>query len=418
MIGTSTQSGSASQSGSGSNSGTASQSGTSSVRGTSTQTGSSSQSGSGSNSGTATQSGSASASSSPSQSQSKSIGARRQLRHLLTVDDAEARALPADELDAADAARSLLPVGGSDEAGWEITVSCLLVRNSPPAWPQAPVVPTVQLAGIGSAYVPANVALDVSLYVANLSTSSGSLLGGTVVNFTGTGFGPWYTVGATFNYFDPWGDAYWADCPIFATADDGSWAACETQLPNDHCLDAACNPLDAIVGAFVVNVNNVTAPCVNSSSGASVCGYVFDPDATPNATSYSVSGTTLTLVATHLSAADPVTSIFVGGAPCTGIVQSSPTSIDCTLPAGLVPGGLPSAISGYTSQGTIASTLSYTFPLEVTSLSDPAGSAAGGALVTLSGAGFDAKNLSNNVVWIGSSSAPAVSTAAYVLSAA
>jgi len=96
-------------------------------------------------------------------------------------------------------------------------------------------------------------------------------------------FGPWYTVGVTFWFSDLWGDLYWADCPVFAAADEGTWVACETQPPNDHCLDPTCNPLTPIIGTFVVAVNNVTAPCMNATGvgGVSVCAFTFDSSATP-----------------------------------------------------------------------------------------------------------------------------------------
>jgi hypothetical protein len=85
----------------------------------------------------------------------------------------------------------------------------------------------------------------------------------------------------TFWYSDPWGDMYWADCPVFATAADGTWAACETQPPNDHCLDPTCNPLTSIVGYFDVSVNKVPMPCLNrTGSGVSVCTYTFDAAST------------------------------------------------------------------------------------------------------------------------------------------
>lgn len=65
-------------------------------------------------------------------------------------------------------------------------VSCRLVRNTAPPLPQAPISPVVYVSGIGNANA-SGVALDVSLYVRATSRSSGSLLGGTVVNFTGAG---------------------------------------------------------------------------------------------------------------------------------------------------------------------------------------------------------------------------------------
>lgn len=65
-------------------------------------------------------------------------------------------------------------------------VSCVLVRNTAPPLPQLPVPPLVYVDNLGNANVT-GVALDVSLVVLNTSVSSGSLLGGTVVNFTGAG---------------------------------------------------------------------------------------------------------------------------------------------------------------------------------------------------------------------------------------
>lgn len=65
-------------------------------------------------------------------------------------------------------------------------VSCLLVRDTAPPLPQTPVTPTVNVVGVGFANAT-GAALDVSLFVRSISASSGSLLGGTVVNFTGVG---------------------------------------------------------------------------------------------------------------------------------------------------------------------------------------------------------------------------------------
>lgn len=220
-------------------------------------------------------------------------------------------------------------------------------------------------------------------------------------------------MGATFYYSDPWGFEYFADCPIFATADDGSWAACETQLPNDHCLDPMCNATDPIVGSFVINVNNVTAPCLNATSGASVCAYTFDPYATPTITSFNVSddGLNISLTGALLVASDPVTRIFVGGSLCTGLTQVSLSTVSCSLPVGIVPAGLASAIAGYTSQGTINTTLKYTFPLVVNAFS-ASGSAAGGTAITIQGRGFDTRNLSSNVVYLSSPGNPPSLTSA------
>lgn len=65
-------------------------------------------------------------------------------------------------------------------------ISCLLVRDTAPPLPQTTVTPSVYVAGVGFANA-SGTALDVSLFVSSISTTSGSLLGGTVVNFTGAG---------------------------------------------------------------------------------------------------------------------------------------------------------------------------------------------------------------------------------------
>jgi len=60
------------------------------------------------------------------------------------------------------------------------------MRNTAPPLPQPLEHPVVYVGGIGNANA-SGVTLDVSFYVQNTSMTSGSLLGGTVVNFTGVG---------------------------------------------------------------------------------------------------------------------------------------------------------------------------------------------------------------------------------------
>lgn len=253
-------------------------------------------------------------------------------------------------------------------------------------------------------------------------------------------FGPWEAMGVTFWYSDPWGDEYWADCPVFATASDGSWAACETQPPNDHCLDPTCDPLYPIVGYFVVNVNNVTAPCFNrTGSGVSACSYTFEAAATPvvrgcsvskvcnrfpasplQVSSFGISSGVLALNfsnSSRLVASDPVFYVSLGDNACTNLVTTSARSAFCLVNVGKSVAGLPMAVSGYTSSGTINATSAiYTFPLIVSGLSASSGSAAGGTVVLISGSGFSWKNASENFVFIGPSmGGPTVATSAYVL---
>lgn len=66
------------------------------------------------------------------------------------------------------------------------SVSCRLVRGADPQLQLVPVAPIVYISEIGNANATGAV-LDMSLYIRATSTSSGSLLGGTVVNFTGVG---------------------------------------------------------------------------------------------------------------------------------------------------------------------------------------------------------------------------------------
>ena len=67
-----------------------------------------------------------------------------------------------------------------------VDVSCTLMRDTAPPLPQPLEHPVVYVGGIGNANA-SGVTLDVSFYVQNTSMASGSLLGGTVVNFTGVG---------------------------------------------------------------------------------------------------------------------------------------------------------------------------------------------------------------------------------------
>ena len=79
---------------------------------------------------------------------------------------------------------SSLAVLAADDTAVEI--SCSLIRSAPPPLPQPLEHPLVRIGGIGDANA-SGVTLDVSFCVQNTSVSSGSLLGGTVVNFTGVG---------------------------------------------------------------------------------------------------------------------------------------------------------------------------------------------------------------------------------------
>lgn len=235
-------------------------------------------------------------------------------------------------------------------------------------------------------------------------------------------FGPRNTVGATFWYSDRWGGTYWVDCPVFAAASDGSWAACETLPPSGYCLDATCSPLAPVVGTFVVNVNNVTAPCTNrTGSNVSSCAFTFDPASTPQVSSFSVSGDrrTATLTGRRLqNASDPASAaIYVGGAPCGSVTQVGPTVITCTLPVGTSIAGVSASVSGYTYLGTINATgVTYTPPLILTGISVTNGSAAGGMVVFVTGSGFSVANSSENRVFVGpASTGPRVNSSAYVV---
>ena len=295
--------------------------------------------------------------------------------------------------------------------GGATTVACTLTRAAPLPLPQAPVAPTVSVGTWGYA-AAGSLALDTGFRVDAVSVAEGSLLGGTSVTFDGcvsargadravkgplrgtflllrplpllrAGFSAVsYQDSVDFYHVDSWGYEWLTPC-IIASVSPASLTC--TTTPVEAYQRGTAGPAADIAGVFLVLVNNITAPCGPAAAG---CAFAMTGRATPQVTSADVTGSTLALSGAFPAVSAAAVSVTVGAYACTNVVVVAADEVDCTLPVGAA-GTAPISLSidGYGAANVTAPP--YTFPLSVGfPLSVSGGSIAGGAVVTLVGAGF------------------------------
>ena len=318
------------------------------------------------------------------------------------------------------------PSSPSDTA----VVTCILLRGPPPPLPQAPIAPLVTVGAWGYASLTSpSIALDVSYRINAISTAVGSLAGGSVINFTGVGIATIpHQVLVSFTWMDNWNDVWTMACPLTAIATDGTWATCQLGVPPAFKRGAG-GPMSPLSGSLVFKVNNVTAPC--GPSGALSCPFAQNLTNTPviaastllaagvgGGSAYGLADVSavdrLVLTGTNLRVPGTVVNISdgvewypcVNGTTVSGAgtnLTAGITNFVCTpQPAGAV--GFYTVTVTVQPLGIALGDVNYTYPLVLASaapLSATRGGVQGGTLVTVSGAGFAAGQLSRNVVTFG-----------------
>jgi hypothetical protein len=301
-------------------------------------------------------------------------------------------------------------------SGANTVVSCRLVRGPALPLPQSPVAPTVDVSVAGVSYGYASVAggaaLNTAFRVDAMSTAAGSLEGGTIVTFTGTGFSPlgWPNE-VVFQHFDSWGYEWRTNCPVTGWASDGSSMTCVMPAIPLYKKGSpkTTNATTPISGLFWVKVNNVTAPC---AAGLNACAFTLSMASTPVisavntvADASAASGFALEFVTAATSPGLPANSnITVGRYFCAPVTVVSASTVRCGLPVGTADTFAFSVLSpamGYARLATSAAA-NYTFPFAVGSVSASSGSTFGGSTIVIRGSGFADDVASRNLVRVGS----------------
>ena len=290
-------------------------------------------------------------------------------------------------------------------ASGAVQLNCSLVRGNPGPLPQAPLTPRVVVAGFGYAAVAPGVALDAPLRVDALSTATGSLAGGTLVNLTGAGFSPrLFQVEVEFVYLDQFLYDWLVPANVTDVAADGTWVAVVVPAVPLWKRGRA-NSTVPQAGALRLRVNNITAPCAPATSG---CAFTQAFDYTPTVDAATASADGVTLTGAKLSRPGARTTLSLG-VSYTGLECSPPgsaTSLSCALPritAGTYDVNVHVAGWGI---GRSNATLTVPLLLDAWPVATPArGSLDGGLRVVLSGSGFATDDLARNIVRFGAFSA-------------
>ena len=136
---------------------------------------------------------------------------------------------------------------------------------------------------------------------------------------------------------------------------------------------------------MVVDINGIPSDCSGS------CSFTWDSSLTPTLTSVSPTFggyyTLITLTGTGFSTNMAENVVTVGVAACT-VASATDTEITCTVGEGN-PGDRPVSVL-VTTKGAAeqASPVTFTYSFSVSGISPSSGSAAGGAVVTITGTGF------------------------------
>ncbi|XP_018426208.1 PREDICTED: fibrocystin-L [Nanorana parkeri] len=190
-----------------------------------------------------------------------------------------------------------------------------------------------------------------------LLTTSGSVLGGTVLQISGNGFHPFNTTVQVGG----------AACSILSVT-PGSI----------KCVTPASS------AAKIAKVNIL----IPSASYPSL-SYSYSEADTPTVTSVSPStgpsGTSITVFGTQFGSDATNVAVTIGNATC-AITAMSDTSLNCTV-ANHWGGTFP--LSLHNEKGFARSSATFTYELSMTSISPNEGSFGGGLMLTIAGSGFD-----------------------------
>ena len=289
------------------------------------------------------------------------------------------------------------------------TVNCTLVRGPAAPLPQPALTPLVAIAGSGYAS-SGSLTLDAGFRIDAMSTSRGSLAGGTEVVLTGVGFSPrLYQVEVSFDYVDVWLYDWSVPAQVTSVADDGTRVT--ILVPAIPLWKRGhANSTTPQAGTLTLRVNNITAPCAPSLNG---CAFTQSIDYTPVVTDVRTSGDgrTLTVLGSSLWSVTGTTTVSIGPFPCEGVVVApAADALNCTIPPATA--GTYDVTVFVTGWGSGRSTATYTLPMSLGAgwpASAPIrGSIDGGSPVTLVGAGFAADDITRNVVRFGSTAAVVV----------
>lgn len=302
-------------------------------------------------------------------------------------------------------------------AGGATLITCTLIRGAPAALPQMPTAPVVFVSGLGNA--DAGVfRFDASYRVTAMSSQLGSLEGGTVVALQGTGFSR--QAGATevfLSHTDGWGYNYMTVCNVTGVSTDGTQVSLTVpQVPTLKRGGPPGSPVfSTVIGALVVKVNNVTAPCSDSLSG---CAFHLRANATPViATAEQADATTLALDGTLLASQAASLSVMVGTQACGSVRALNASAVACTLQVGRAGPSVVTATHAQWGHVLVNTSYRHPYPLAV-SMQQSNGSTAGGSLVTFAGVGFAAGGAdwaTANVVLFGTTQAVVQSATATAL---
>jgi hypothetical protein len=298
-------------------------------------------------------------------------------------------------------------------SGSSATVTCLLLRTSPLPLPQSLVPVFMTFDAVGYASVDKSggsiIAFDAGFRLDSISTSSGSISGGTHLTLTGVGFtGKGSTLSVKFlntsRYAHLGAPDNTVPCDVISVNDFGTNLTCILSRPSiETVIDFRLGANEgAIFGRIALFVNNYQAPC-NDGTG---CKFSFLRSATPILNSMTVSGNTATFDGVRLI---PPLFVWFGTVladPSTVIANNDRTSVTVAIPVqttGLVNIYVHSSSLGNALVGNI---LNYSNPLSLTSIipatevvnaTTLGGSSAGGHLLIVTGVGFSI-NLKRNVV--------------------
>ena len=254
-------------------------------------------------------------------------------------------------------------VGGVAATGVVVVSPTRVEATTPPG--SGTVDVTVTAAGGTSATGPADQFTYLAVpTVSSVSPAAGPISGGTSISVTGTGLSGATAVGI------------------------GGRSATEVVVDSPTELTALT---PAATGGGPVDVT-VTTPG-GTSATATADQFTYDPVPTVQRLSASGGplggGVTLSVIGTGFSASG--TTVDFGSTPATGVVVDSPVLLTAVVPPGLL-GTVDVTVStpGGTSATSAGDEFTYDPPPTLTGVSPPAGPAAGGATVVLTGTGLGA----------------------------
>ncbi|KAG2464816.1 PKHL1 protein, partial [Polypterus senegalus] len=201
-----------------------------------------------------------------------------------------------------------------------------------------------------------NIAIS-SLATATLSPNSGSFLGGTTLLITGNGFYPGYTTVTV------------GGIPCAITNITTSEVKCTTAANNRGNASVNIQVLSTVYPPLYFMYSVDSTPVISS----------VDPSTGSSGMTISISGSGFGTVADDIV-------VTIGGAPC-AVIEVNDTEVQCIL--GSHSGGSFAITLLHVMKGYATSSVSFIYKLDLKSVTPSQGSFGGGAILQLSGDGFD-----------------------------